>query len=103
MASLFGSSSDMIIQPVVENGVELLLAIDEKGLYLTTTQYVDKHLADPNRYTGARTNIQARLAALNIDAAAVAAANQDKVKKLGEGEMKKKVNPLKASKRAMRG
>ncbi len=103
MASLFGSSSDMIIQPVVENGVEMLLAIDEKGLYLTTTKYVDKNLADPNRYTGARANIQARLAALDIDAAAVAAANQDKVKKFGEGEAKKKVNPLKASKRAMRG
>ncbi len=103
MASLFGSSSDMVIEPVAENGSEFLLAIDEKGLYLTTARYVDSNMADPNRYTGARTNMAARLSALGIDVAAVTAANQHRVKKFGEGEIKKKVNPLKASKRAMRG
>lgn len=103
MASLFGSSSDMVIQPVAENGCEFLLAIDEKGLYLTTSKYVDTNMADPNRYTGARVGMDRRLAALGLDAASIAAANQHRVKKFGEGEIKKKVNPLKASKRAMRG
>ena len=103
MASLFGSSSDMVIQSVSENGCEYLLAIDEKGLYLTTSRYVDTNMADPNRYTGARVGMDKRLAALGLDAAALTSANQHRVKKLGEGEMKKKVNPLKASKRAMRG
>ncbi len=103
MASLFGSSSDMIIQPVVENGTEYLLAIDEKGLYLTTAKYVDSNMADPNRYAGARATVQQRLAALELDAAALHEANKGKIKKLGEGEARKKINPLKASKRAMRG
>ncbi len=103
MASLFGSTSDMVIQPVVENGTELLLAIDEKGLYFTTAKYVDSNLADPNRYTAARANMAERLAALNLDAAALTEANKDKIKKAGEGADKKKINPLKASKRAMRG
>ncbi len=102
MASLFGTTSDMVIQPVTENGVELLLAIDEKGLYFTTAKYVDSNLADPNRYTG-RVNLTERLAALDLDAAALAEANKDKIKKAGEGADKKKINPLKASKRAMRG
>ncbi len=103
MPSLFGSTSDMVIQPVQENGSEFLLAIDEKGLYLTTSKYVDSSLADPNRYTQARASVTARLTALGLDAAALAAANAGRVKKFGEGEAKKKVNPLKASKRAMRG
>ncbi len=103
MASLFGSTSDMVIQPIVENGSEYLLAIDEKGLYITTAKYVDSNLADPNRYTGARATVARRLAALELDAAALAEANKSKVKKAGDGEAKKKINPLKASKRAMRG
>ena len=60
-------------------------------------------MADPNRYTGARVGMDKRLAALGLNAAELTSANQHRVKKLGEGEMKKKVNPLKASKRAMRG
>ena len=64
MPSLFGSTSDMVIQPVQENGSEFLLAIDEKGLYLTTSKYVDSSLADPNRYTQARASVTARLTAL---------------------------------------
>ncbi len=103
MASLFGSTSDMVIQPIVENGSEYLLAIDEKGLYITTAKYVDSNLADPNRYTGARATVAQRLAALELDAAALTEANKGKVKKAGDGEAKKKINPLKASKRAMRG
>ena len=51
MQKRFGTTSDMIIQTVEENGVPYCLAIDEKGLYLTTTDRLDKMLADPNRYT----------------------------------------------------
>ena len=44
-----------------------------------------------------------RLSLLNLDFEALVAANQHKVPRVGEGEVKKKVNPLKASKRSMKG
>ena len=37
MYNRFGTDADMVIQPVQENGQELLLAIDDKGLYLTSS------------------------------------------------------------------
>ena len=103
MVNRFGSTSDMVIQPVEENGAQYFLAIDEKGLYLTTDRYLDRNLADPNRYTAARAGIPARLAALSLDAAELAAAHQHLEKKAAESDGKKKVNPLKASKRGMKG
>lgn len=103
MANRFGSMSDMVIQTVEENGHTFCLAIDEKGLYLTTRAYLDRNLADPHRYTSARAEVPARLAALGLNAAALAAAHQHLVKQPGEGEVRKKVNPLKASKRSMKG
>lgn len=100
MVNRFGTTSAMVIQPVQENGVEYLLAIDEKGLFLTTSAYVDKNRADPNRYTTARANVNDRLVALQLDPAALVAANQHLIQKTST-EPKKKINPLKASKRAM--
>ncbi|MDM8214748.1 hypothetical protein QUW15_01005 [Desulfovibrio piger] len=104
MISRFGSSSEMVIRQVEENGVTYALAIDEKGLYLTSDRYLDRNIADPHRYaTAGRADMPARLAALQLDYAALTAAHQHRVKKLGEGEVRKKVNPLKASKRSMKG
>lgn len=102
MVNRFASTEDMVIQSVEENGVQFFLAIDEKGLYLTTPKYLGNNLADPNRFSSARANMSARLAALHLDAAALTVANQHRVKKTGEGEAKKKINPLKASKRGMK-
>lgn len=102
MVNRFASTEDMVIQSVEENGVQLFLAIDEKGLYLTTPKYLNSNLADPNRFSSARADMAARLAALHLDATALAAANQHRVKKIGQGEAKKKINPLKASKRGMK-
>ena len=45
MVNRFGSTSDMVIQGVEENGAQYLLAIDEKGLYLTSQKYLDSSLA----------------------------------------------------------
>lgn len=50
MNNRFGTTSDMIIQTVQEKEGCACLAIDEKGLYLTSPEYVDRPLADPNRY-----------------------------------------------------
>lgn len=101
MQNRFGTTSDMIIQTVEENGASYCLAIDEKGLYLTTSDRLDKLLADPNRYTGLRQAVPARLTALGLDPAGLANANQHLIRK-DFGEPAKKINPLKASKRAMR-
>ena len=103
MHNRFGSRSDMVIQRVEENGQTFILAIDEKGLYLTTERYLDRNLADPHRYAGLRAGVPARLAALGLDAPGLREAHQHKVKMIGEGEPKKKINPLKASKRRMKG
>ena len=54
MNNRFGTTSDMIIQTVQEKEGCACLAIDEKGLYLTSPAYVDRPLADPNRYAGIR-------------------------------------------------
>lgn len=102
MVNRFGSTSDMVIQGVEENGAQYLLAIDEKGLYLTSQKYLDSSLADPNRYSSARVGMSSRLEALQLDTAALTSANQHRVKKIGEGDAKKKINPLKASKRGMK-
>lgn len=101
MTSRFGTSSEAVIRTVQENGKELLLAIDDRGLYLTTAAYIDKAKADPNRYSAARTDTDARLRILGLDPAAVFEENKDKIRKAVDGEAKKKVNPLKASKRSM--
>lgn len=103
MINRFGSSSDMVIQTVEENGAVLVLAIDEKGLYLTTERYLDRNLADPHRFAAARTDVAGRLTALGLDAAALLDGNRHKVNRMGEGEAKKKLNPLKASKRGVKG
>lgn len=101
MITRFGTNADMVIQPVEENGVPMLLAIDSNGLYLTTQKMVDSHLADTNRYSSARANIGERLTALGLDAAELSSANQHRIQKVTVAAQK--VNPLKAAKRAAHG
>lgn len=85
MDNRFGTTSGMVIQTVMENGQEFCLAIDERGLYLTSANYLDKNLADPHRYSGSRATTKARRIPVYTD------------------EAKKKINPIKASKRGLRG
>ena len=101
MATRFGTTSDMVIQEIEENGEPRLLAIDARGLYLTGRQHLDSRLADPNRFSTLRQETAGRLQALGLDAAALQSANQHLVK-AESGEAAKKVNPLKASKRKMK-
>ena len=60
MDNRFGTTSGMVIQTVMENGQEFCLAIDERGLYLTSARYLDKNLADPHRYSGSRATTKRR-------------------------------------------
>lgn len=99
MTNRFGTTTDMVIQPVEEGGVSYLLAIDSQGLYLTTKNRLDTQLADPNRYSGARQGVLERLKALGLDPEALAAQNQHKIQ-VSKGDTAQKVNPLKASKRS---
>lgn len=99
MANRFGTTSDMILQEVEEQGNTYFLAIDKKGLYLTTKEKLNSPLADPNRYTGLRENTASRLSSLGLDPTALFSQNQHLVKTDAK-ESSKKVNPLKASKRA---
>lgn len=101
MYSRFGTNSDMVIGTVRENGIDLLLAIDEKGLYLTDPVYLDKPKADPNRYSGVRAGMVSRIRSLGMDPEALFHDNKGKILKSDDGAAKKKVNPLKASKRSM--
>lgn len=101
MENRFGTTSDMIIQNVEENGEILLLAVDAQGLYLTSHTYLDKGRADPNRYTGARQGVQARLITLGLDSAVLFNDNKHLIK-TDTSKAARKVNPLKASKRNAR-
>ena len=91
-----------VIQTVMENGQEFCLAIDERGLYLTSARYLDRNLADPHRYSGSRATTRARLLALDLDPVRLAEANTHRIPVYTD-EAKKKINPIKASKRGLKG
>lgn len=99
MVNRFGTTQDMIIQPVIENGKELLLAIDARGLYLTSENYIHRPIADPHRFSS-RGDVSSRLEALNLDGRKLFEENMHMIKNVTE--QKQKVNPLKASKRAQK-
>ncbi len=100
MISRFGTNKDMIIQPIVENDLELLIAIDSKGLYITQPTYLNRNIADPNR-AYCRKTIDKRLQNLGIDAKEMFETNKHLIQALPK-ETAVKVNPLKASKRSMK-
>ena len=101
MVNRFGTAPDMVIQNVEENGFLYALAIDGKGLYLTNPSRLSVSLADPNRYAVNRNDVAMRLSALGLDPAVLLSENQHRVKS-ATADAAKKVNPLKASKRAMK-
>lgn len=100
MTNRFGTSEEMVIQTVEENGIVYSLAIDGKGLYLTQSGRISAQMADPNRYTSNRADVAARLSALGLDPVELAADNQNRISVATSDA--KKVNPLKAAKRAIK-
>ncbi len=101
MTNRFGTTSDMVIQPVEENNILYLLAIDDKGLYLTAKERLDTGMADTYRYAAGRQSVHERLKGLGLDPEALITQNRHRVKVPG-GETGKKINPLKASKRGLK-
>ncbi|SDF05216.1 hypothetical protein [Desulfovibrio legallii] len=101
MENRFGTTEDMVIQAVEENGASYMLAIDKAGLYLTTPNYVGSVMADRHRYSAERKGVKARLTALGLDPEELWSGNQHRIR--SETVATKKVNPLKASKRGSKG
>ena len=101
MMNRFGTTEDMVIQTVEESGKNFAVAIDGKGLYLNTQDRLNSQLADPNRFASNRATVAERLAALGLDPVQLTSDNQHRIK-VDTGAAAKKVNPLKASKRAMK-
>ncbi|MCG8632625.1 MAG: hypothetical protein MI863_02295 [Desulfobacterales bacterium] len=100
MENRYGTTSDMIIQEIDNNGAAQLLAIDSRGLYLTDKDRVDRMVADVNRYGVAREEVNRRLEDLGMDPLELFNANKHLIKTVS-GTAKAKVNPIKASKRRM--
>ncbi len=101
MVSRFGTSKEMVLQTIEENSAPCLLAIDQRGLYLTNDKYIDRNIADPNRSSN-RASMEKRISALGIDCKAMFEENKHLIPKMPK-EVAVKVNPLKASKRAAKG
>ena len=76
MFNRFGTTQEMMIQTVQENGEDIVLAIDSRGLYLTAAQFVGRPIADRNRYSTSRQGAEQRIAVLGLDVAGLLAANQ---------------------------
>lgn len=101
MDNRFGTTSGMVIQTVMENGQEFCLAIDERGLYLTSANYLDKNLADPTAIPAAGPP-PSPPAGPRSGPRRLAEANAHRIPVYTD-EAKKKINPIKASKRGLRG
>ena len=102
MINRFGTSSDMIIQTVEEAGKTLCLAIDVKGLYLTSEDRIDTGLADNNRFASDRRLMHSRIEKLGLSPDALISANKHLIQTESSLPVQK-INPLKASKRQARG
>ncbi|SCY60436.1 hypothetical protein [Desulfoluna spongiiphila] len=96
----FGTSREMVIDEINVNGVMQVMAIDEKGLYLTTPDRVGRNMADVNRYGGQRKQYLDTLESLGYDTEKIRNENRHIVAALAEnGPTERKLNPIKASKR----
>ncbi len=115
MITRFGTAKEMVIMEVppqeipaqeasalftTEDNSQLFIAIDDKGLYLTQKKYLDKSIADPNRYSNRRV-MEQRIQELGFNYKELFESNKDRIQKLPK-ETVAKVNPLKASKRGMK-
>ncbi len=98
MVNRYGTTSDMIIQEVDDNGQLRLLAIDDGGLYFTTPDRVNRGIADVNRYGSSREAVRDRLTELGLDPHTLFHSNKHLIK-VEEASVQAKVNPIKASKR----
>ena len=100
MENYYGTVADMVIEERNIAGELKVIAIDDKGLYLTAPRNVENGRADIHRYGIPRDGMLAQLAAEGVDVDAMLADNLYRVD-LSNASKKdaKKLNPIKASKR----
>ncbi len=96
----FGTTKEMVIEAIDDHGVHRIMAIDDKGLYLTRPDMVGRPVADVNRYGVDRLEFKLILETLGYDTDQIFEANRHRIQapKSPEGVVKK-INPIKASKR----
>ena len=100
MENNYGTISDMVIEEREIAGEPRVIAIDAKGLYITTPRNVGNGRSDINRFGVPRQEMLEQLAAEGIDVDEMLAANQHRVELLAVGKTEDpKLNPIKASKR----
>jgi len=96
----FGTTPDMVIEEIDDHGLKRIMAIDDRGLYLTSPEKVGRRVADVNRYGVSRMEFKVILESLGYDTEAIFEQNRHRVKaEEGYTVPEKKVNPIKASKR----
>lgn len=96
----FGTTEEMVIEEIDDHGVRRIMAIDDKGLYLTRPEMVGRYVADMSRYGVDRVEFKLILETLGYDTDAIVEKNRHRVLvQTGVTPTDKKVNPIKASKR----
>ena len=74
-----------------KDGAEVLLAIDDKGLYFTSQDRVDRNMADTNRYAVSRNVVRDYLEKMGLSPVELFEQNKHRIRK-SDGEPKKKIN-----------
>lgn len=96
----FGTTQDMVIEELDVHGVRKVMAIDDKGLYLTNPERVGRNMADTNRYGVSRQEFKEILETLGYNTEAIFRENRHRIPdESAYVSQERKVNPLKASKR----
>lgn len=96
----FGTSAEMIIEKLTLEDGEKVVAIDTKGLYITSPEMVGRNLADVNRYGVNRSAFISVLEELGYDPSKMYEDNKHLIDLAQDTAKKgKKLNPIKASKR----
>lgn len=96
----YGTTSEMVIQQLDDHGITRLIAIDAKGLYLTSPDRVGGSTADVNRYGVPRDLFNKELEELGLNPKQLFEENKHLINLSQGTQAKEKVlNPIKASKR----
>ena len=99
-ANSYGTTEGMVVREVELNGKPRAIAIDDKGLYITSPDRIGRNVADVNRYGVDRREFLRQIEAIGIDAAQLFEENRHRIVTTGgPGKEEKKVNPIKAYKR----
>ena len=98
-ANSFGTTEEMVIRQIEMAGKMKSIAIDDKGLYITSPDRVGRNVADVNRYGVDRRVFISEIEAAGLDAEQLFEENRHRIVSGSTAVTEKKINPIKASKR----